>query len=457
MVRRKIFYSIFLSALVFLCSISLCFANVKINIVAVNASSAETKEHPIKYYLPKELDAEDIVDAGGLKIDYDMDKSTYYLHGVITLAPKESKTIKVEVKDVWRITDQEVTMLKNQIEENMNLLKNTDYYETAVILKDDMFAKLDNVLTRQKGLSDDAERRIEVYRSHADIIDEIRRNAFSIEYLKSTHGINIGKTDKTVKFIIEVKNSSATDTKKIQHQHYLPTEVKDEDVVDPQGFGVRYDDNRQQSYLSKEEEFKPGESKRYEIVIKDLWSIPSTKIDTLLERADRAYEGVKSSEFAENATFLFDEVGELIKKISASQKEKKDMAKYVGTFRTNKDRYQKAEDDIGKLERLLAAVKAKKLEELEKSKVKNILQKLQALRGITAISQAVFGKKPSINTTWKIIWGILAFVAFFTAFHFFTWWRKSQIMGEEIALSAGTGGVIKEVGSPQEKEEEKQK
>ena len=97
---------------------------------------------------------------------------------------------------------------------------------------------------------------------------------------------------------------------------------------------------------------------------------------------------------------------------------------------------------------IVTAQRMKKLEELDKSKVTNVLQKIRALRGISAISKALFGTRPTITATWRIIWGTLAFVALFTAIHFFTWRARSQYMGEENA--AETKGQLKEVGAPED-------
>lgn len=425
--------------------------NVFINIVVSNGAD-EKKETQIKYYLPKEISPEDVINTAGLKLDYDLDTSMYFVSGTTELGPKESKIIKLEVKDVWRVTDEEVDLLRTQIDRNLELLEKTELYDSAKILRDNMVGKLEYVLAQQKNYSDNIERRIEEYRAYADQVNEIRTNAFSAQYLKSTPIDEAAEKGRTVKFVIEVKNS-ADEPKTFKQQHYLPAEVRAEHVVDSQGFEVRFDESRQQAYLSKEEEFKPGETKRYEIAIRDIWNIPETRVDSLKKRAEVAVEGIKGSEYEEGANYIAEALLRDLEAIKSSQKEREDVKKYIGAFRLNKERYKKSDELVRQLEALLATVKAKKLEEFEKSKVTNILQKLKALRGIMAISQAIFGKKPSITTTWYIIWAVLAFVALFTSLHFFTWWRKAQVMGEEFAIKAG--GTIKEVAPAEESPEEK--
>ena len=71
-------------------------------------------------------------------------------------------------------------------------------------------------------------------------------------------------------------------------------------------------------------------------------------------------------------------------------------------------------------------VRQKRLEELENSRVKNILQKLQSFKGIEAISKALFGQKPDVGNTWRFIWMTISFIAIFTSIHFLIWWQRSQ-------------------------------
>ena len=426
------------------------FAGMNINLVIVNPTNDATKEVPVKYYLPKELTAGDILNADGLELDYDLDRSAYFMHGTVKIKPKETKTIKIEVNDVWQIKKEEVDLLKEQVARNLAALQGTQYYSSAQVLKDQMFEKLDYILAQQQNYSDNIERRIEEYRAHAGEIEKIKKNAFSSEYFKSTP--TEGGEDKTVKFVVEVKNPSTTDSKKVTQRHYLPAEVRAEDVVEAEGFDIRFDEKKQQSYITKEEEFKPGENKRYEIVIKDIWNIPDQSLEDLRGRAQAAFEGVKGTEYESGAAYILQNSLAELDKIIAAQKTKQDMKKYIGAYRTNKKLLDEAQESIMKLELMMVSVRGAQDEQSDKSQVKNVLQKMQALRGIMAISEAVFGRKPTITNTWRVIWGILAFVAIFTAVHFYVWWRRSQVMGEDTALKTG-GGVIKEITAIEQKEE----
>ena len=142
--------------------------------------------------------------------------------------------------------------------------------------------------------------------------------------------------------------------------------------------------------------------------------------------------------------------------IREAQSVKREIKEGIGVYRGNRVRFRDAEKTLKELERLLSIVSAqrvKKLNELEKSKVTNVLAKIKALCGISALSKQLFGTRPTITATWRIIWATLLFVVFFTVFHFFTWRARSRYMGEENAEE--TKGKLTEVGVQEGEKENK--
>src|SRR5437879_658475 len=91
------------------------FADLYMSIFAVNGTDAP-KEKEIKQFLPKELKAEDILDSEDLKVDYDVNEGAYYVHGKISLGPKESRTLKIRIRDVWRFNEENIADIKKQID-----------------------------------------------------------------------------------------------------------------------------------------------------------------------------------------------------------------------------------------------------------------------------------------------------------------------------------------------------
>jgi hypothetical protein len=89
-----------------------------------------------------------------------------------------------------------------------------------------------------------------------------------------------------------------------------------------------------------------------------------------------------------------------------SQSAQRPILEHISTYRANKNLYNDTEKDVENLEKLLAVYH----EDLEKSKVENVLQKIQSLKGISDISKVMFNKKFETSTAWSFIGWILLFV-----------------------------------------------
>ena len=93
----KFFLIIFLSVYLGLVFTRPLYADLYINILAVNGTD-EARDKEVQYYLPKELASSDILEvANGLELDYDSVEGAFLVHGKVRLAPKETKTLKVNI------------------------------------------------------------------------------------------------------------------------------------------------------------------------------------------------------------------------------------------------------------------------------------------------------------------------------------------------------------------------
>lgn len=421
---------------------------LSINFIAVNASD-QPKQLDIDYDLPKELDAPDILDAGGLELTYDIDKKTYRARGKVSFQAKESKTFKVTVRDVWIVKADEIDALKKQLAQNVDSLKNHENYEAAQEAQNQMVRELDFIMAQQTNYSDNIERRIEEFRAFRQTMDDIKNNIYSMDYLRfeSRALKELRDNQKLVKFIVEVKNPSDTEERTVTQKHYLPEEVRAENVVDAQGFDVRFDGDTNRSYLSKEETFAPGETKRYEILLRDIWWFPMIKLQDLDDRSQIAAGELAGTIYEESASNLLTKIAEKIKEMRDIPSEGLSVDKHIGVYRTKVKKFESAWEDFKRIEEMIAIVRAKKLEEMEQKKVKNVLNRLKALRGLKTLSEALFKKTIAVTTTWKIIFGTIIFVALFTTIHFAIWTKRSAKAGEENAAPEGIK-VVPKPGQP---------
>ncbi|HNV24577.1 MAG TPA: hypothetical protein PKH98_06795, partial [Candidatus Omnitrophota bacterium] len=94
------------------------WADITVNILAVNGTDQQ-KEKKVNYLLPLGIEEDDVLDSAGLEIDYNIEEGRYFVHKDVVLGPKETKTFKVRMKDIWTISSQSVNEIKQQIDENL--------------------------------------------------------------------------------------------------------------------------------------------------------------------------------------------------------------------------------------------------------------------------------------------------------------------------------------------------
>lgn len=138
--------------------------SIVVKTLITNPSNLISQEVPLKYYLPKEIKEEHIIDVDtGAEVKYDPEKDQFYINGTFTLKPGETRTIKVRLEDVWQISESEIDSLLKQTEELTGVLEKTAYFAQGITLK----SEIDINLTKAKDFLDDGitpEAKIKAYR-----------------------------------------------------------------------------------------------------------------------------------------------------------------------------------------------------------------------------------------------------------------------------------------------------
>ena len=392
--------------------------DIYINVMAVNGANAP-KNSTVKFDLPGELTAEDILDTNGLQLDYSVDDADYYVHGDVALKPKESKTFRIHIKDKWQVTPDQVGGLKKQIEDGYESLGKVHNVKNADILKTRLVTKLDYIANLQNTNADSIEKRMDAYRTYTKEIKRIQNDALSVDYWRSDPGVE--QQPKIIHLTIEVENKGKV-VRPFKHKDYLPQEIKPEDVVEDEGFEVRFDQVKQLSFLFKEEDLNPGQKKKYSIGILDIWSIKQIDIDYLRSRASYAFNFLKDSKFEDSAQVLVERISGYLKDIETSQAQERPILEHISAYRVNQKTYDYAQKDVETLEKLLSVFR----EDLEKSKVENILQKIQSLKGVSDVSKVMYNKKFEATSAWTFIGWVLLFVGFLTLINFVIWLLRSK-------------------------------
>lgn len=392
-------------------------ADVIINVLAVNGKDV-SQEKDISFSLPGEIKPADVIDSAGLQIDYNVKDAGYTLHGKFLLKAKESRTFKVKIRDVWRLSDEGIARIRQDIDQGFKEMGAEKNIENGQLLKEKLIVKLEYVLNEQDQPSS-IEQRIDTYRSHLQTLEEIKKKANFIDYWRSDATDEESK--KVINYVLEVSNPSSK-TKKVKQQHMLPQEVRPEYIVDRQGYEIRFDEKKNMAFLFKEEDLAAGEKKSVKIGIRDVWFIQQKDITFIRERAKGMYDTLLTSKFATTAKTLFDNIINYLDLIDSLQlMEIPEIQQHIGAYRINQKRFEQAKADLDALEKLLARYRM----DLEKSKIKNVMQKMQALKSLNRVSQAIFDKKPTVNAAWKIIGSVMIFLAIFTVIHFITWFART--------------------------------
>ena len=375
------------------------YADIYINVMAVNGANSP-KDYSIKFDLPGELTAEDILDTNGLDLDYSVDDGDYFVFGSVSLKPKESKTFRIHVKDKWMVTQDEANGLKKQIDQGYQTLGKPYDQPKADILKDRLEKKIDYILSLQGTNGESIDKRIDDYRAYSKEMKRIQNDALNRDYWRSNPA-DI-RPPKLIHLTIEVSNPTKV-LKHFKHKDFLPAEVKPEDVVEPEDFEVRFDQIKQLAFLFKDEDLSPGQSKKYTIGMLDIWSIDQANIDNLRSRAQYVDGFLKDTRFAKDVGILMDRITGHLKEIEASQAVDRPILEHINAYRINKATYDDTLKDVENLEKILSVFR----EDLEKSKVENVLQKMQSLKNMKDVSNVLFNKKFESSEAWKLIGWIL--------------------------------------------------
>jgi len=166
-------------------STSLATGSVKFRIAVANPSSTKVQTVPVQVYLPAEVKPGDIMDLAGLKLEYDSQKSIYYVYSEgVELAPLESRLFEVEVEDIWFVDGKEMASLKKQADIAVEHLKDTEYFEAARLIGAQINERLETILkTQANDETLSRERHIGQYRTNMQEIEKIKEDLQRIEKL----------------------------------------------------------------------------------------------------------------------------------------------------------------------------------------------------------------------------------------------------------------------------------
>lgn len=409
-------------------------AGVILKTIVTNPSLVKTQTIPVKSCLPEGVQPEDIIEKGDFEIGYDFEQSLYYVYQDVTLVPKESIVLEVEIEDIWAIPESELNFLKSHLKETMELLKNTKYYASAKLLGDSVSKKLEEIIENESTPATNAEDYIAMHENNKRALTGVKKDLSSLEdivielggiypdqkligeippgkgSIKQERGNLFTEDLGALKFYVNISNPSAAKTQSLPLKHYLPEEVRPEYVVDSGGLEMGYDAEKKLHYVYNEKvEVEPLKSKEFIIELKDVWFIPKSEIESLKSRAGRLVNILKGSASYNAANLLGSAILKDLDEISNAQDtENLTPEQHIGNYRSNINKLNETREKINKLEKIvLQAGGLPSFSLLEEGSGAS-----KAAEKIKLAGRSIFrGKIPSASAIWNLIYMIIGFLA----------------------------------------------
>lgn len=158
-------------------------AELVMKLLAVNPSETESKEFNIRSPLPPEVKPEHVLDADGLKVDYDSQAGVYVLVGKVTLKPKESITKRIVLEDVWVIPAEQFSGIRRETEDILRKLDGTPYEEQGKLLAKSIDRRLAEVEESQDEPFTNPMQHINRYRENLKTVEAVKADLTSLHQL----------------------------------------------------------------------------------------------------------------------------------------------------------------------------------------------------------------------------------------------------------------------------------
>lgn len=381
----------------------------------------KAQKKQLRSNLPQRISTNDIIDLGGMELGFDVEKDLYYVFQEIELAPKETRLIEVKLKDIWIISEDAITGLRERADKLTEMLKDrSEHYYDAVALKDAAIKNLDLIFAKQNentikpGVK--ASDHINAFESNLVVFERVTDAVGELENMVLASGQDPGllvgtskdipppsrdvqvplDEQKIVIYKIAVQNPSPTMKRdNLSISRDLPLEVRLTDIVEAGGLEVRADANTGAVIVYKNGmELAAGETQTFSVKIRDKWDVNDGRIEKIRQTGSNALEKVTAMDRFESVETLLKNLLSEIDVIAAEPKPVTLNSEYVAFFRDQTKRIDNVE---AKINRVNSALKPKR-------------QKM----GFDA-------PPPNPKTTWMIIYIILGFLALVSLVFFFRW------------------------------------
>ncbi len=388
---------------------------VRIKILAINPSQTDSLSTVIRHSLPHEIAPEDVVDLAGMQIEYNKEHRCYDLVKDIELAPKEVRTLVVRVKNIWFVSPERIDQIRSQLNTQIEALKDTQYYETGRMLAGRLEEKLNMIQeggSRDLGIS----RRIALHRAQNHELEQIASQSRSVSALRrlqdeQKYGV------RTAKFVINAFNQD-NEARTLAVTAVLPKDITPENLIDRLGFSLLYEKEHERFILEKEDAFGPNESKKYEIIVRDIWFIRDAELDLLKSQKDALLTHLQNTMYENYSINIGQEIDRYLDMVKTSQSDALDgtVESRIRAFSINTQRVETVKAKIKDLQDLLLELPIK----TNPTAIEQITSAIKKFREMLG-TMLDMDFQPNLATTWWIILGIIAFLFIMSASFYVNW------------------------------------
>jgi len=427
-------------------------AAVKLKVAVVNPSTTTSQTTPVKFDLPKGMTPEHIIDIGDMELKYDFAKGTYYVSKTVTLEPAQKLVLEVRLADIWSIPNEELAFLEEHVGALMGKLKDTKHFEVGATLSNKIKDSLSAVAKLQEEASLNMKEKINLYYENVEILNGIKADIGMLENLVIDVGgvveerVEVPETlavsvvdeeesmaeEEAVELNVKVSNPSDKRKQITPIRYILPAEITPRHIVDTGGLEAAYDFNKECFYVYNDAvELEPSQTKVFTVKVRDIWRVPKVEIQTLQSHTSNLILLLEETEYFSQGKPIADKIFFNLNQIVESQSKKADVAKHIAYYRDNVSTLDQTKKYVAQLEKIVTqsgsspGVTIAKAERIEGGGPE--VKRATGYEGLRLIAESIFkGKAPTVATTWKIIFTILAFIGILGATFYILWYTQSH-------------------------------
>lgn len=420
---------------------------VVLRLRAVNPSTITSQTVTVSSVLPKPAQPADVIDPGGFEISYDVHNGYYAIRQTVELGPREVRTFRLELRDLWMIPEEDLASLETHVVRLRDLLKGTRQKATADELAELIVRQIGVMRARQNAAKLPEGRVVDhlrAWETNREVLQRVRKDMGVLENLVFGAGKDPGALEGasraqpdavpmefavgsvTNEIVLKIRMTNPTDRPQtLPMRQDLPMEIGPADVLGADGLETAYDVNRQVAYVySPGIELTPRQERIFEVRIRDRWQQNPDRLDRLSGRATNLLTIAQTFKQYGSVLALAQGLVAEMDALRTGAVPTTVNAEYVALARERERRIQAAEAKILRLEELF--------------RPQEVQRKLPEASLLDV-------PRPSTRTTWIIIYIILGFLGLFSLLFFLRWYGKSRA---ETARSGAGGGPPVDGGTP---------